>query len=456
MKLSGWGRYPAVDCKIVTPQRVKDVAELLPDGSVIARGMGRSYGDSALNSNTTVDMRQLNRLLSFDETSGQLVAETGVVLEDIINVFLLRGFFPPVTPGTKFVTLGGMIAADVHGKNHHKVGSFGNFVDWIDLLGPDNQIRRCSREENEDLFAHTIGGMGLTGIILRAAVRLKPVSSCWIKQKTVAYDNLDDLLAGLEGAEEEEYSVAWVDCLARGDKLGRSLLYIGKHAEVDELGSDIKATPLSPPKRRRFTVPMELPSFTLNKLSVGLFNRLYYQRGLSAARQANDQWALVDYDSYFYPLDSILHWNRIYGRAGLLQFQTVLPLETAKVGLSELLSETSRAGQGSFLSVLKKFGTQAPMTSSLSIPLSFPLSFPMAGYTLTLDFPVTERTKKLVDELTQIAISHGGRFYLAKDATLTETAYHQSDKRGAAMAAYRQEMGLSQRFQSQQSQRVGL
>lgn len=443
MKLAGWGRMPEAECRMITPGRASEIAGALPeDGTLIARGMGRAYGDSALNPGAVIDMRRLNRMLSFDAANGLLVAEAGVVLADIIDVFLPRGFFPPVTPGTKFVTLGGMIAADVHGKNHHQVGSLGNFIDWIELIGADNQLIRCSRDENAALFHHSIGGMGLTGVILRAALRLQRVESGWIRQKTIAYEGLEALLEGLAVFVDHPYSVAWVDCLARGGAIGRSLLYLGEHAAVDELPARHQAAPFHVPQRKRLTVPCSLPSFTLNRYSVRLFNSLIYAMGKRAAARGSE---LVDYDRYFYPLDRIHHWNRIYGRKGLMQFQTVLPPDQAAGGLHALLQATAEAGQGSFLSVLKKFGPQESA-----------FSFPMAGSTLTLDFPVNKGTMALVDKLTEIAISHGGRFYLAKDARLSAAAMAASDERAAAFAAFRRAQKLEARFSSLQSERLGL
>jgi FAD/FMN-containing dehydrogenase len=444
MKLSGWGRYPQADCAVFIPRRAAELGSILPEGRLIARGMGRAYGDSALNSAATIDMTRLNRLLSFDKSTGLLVAEAGVALSDIIDVFLPQGFFPPVTPGTKYVSLGGMIAADVHGKNHHNAGSVGNFIDWLDIVGPSGQIMRCSRDENSELFEHSIGGMGLTGVILRAAIRLKPVESCWIKQKTIACANLDELFQGFESYDNSTYSVAWVDCLSSGAGIGRSLLYVGEHAVMDDLPQRAQSQPLKPPARRRLSVPFNLPSFTLNRYSVKLFNQLYFYRGAKTG-EGTSGWELVDYESYFYPLDSILHWNRIYGRRGFLQFQTVLPLAQSRDGIEALLATTAAAGQGSFLSVLKKFGAQQSA-----------FSFPMEGYTLTLDFPARRGTFALIDKLTEIAIAHGGRFYLAKDARLTHSELMTSDKRAAEFKNFRQQHKLDERFASLQSERLRL
>jgi FAD/FMN-containing dehydrogenase len=440
MELSGWGQFPRLQCHLVRPRAEADLVAEMSSGPVIARGMGRAYGDSALCKNATIDMTAFKHMLTFDSSTGELVVEAGVVLGDIIEVFLPRGWFPPVTPGTKFVTIGGMIAADVHGKNHHKHGSFGGFVEWVDLLGPDGRVRRCSRSENSTLLGWTIGGMGLTGIILRAAFRLQPIESGWIRHQTVAAANLDQAMAAFEDAADWTYSVAWIDCLASGEKLGRSLLMLGEHASRDELKAAMRADPFVTPRRRKLRVPCNVPAWVLNRWSVNAFNATYYWKGARKPRQT-----LVDWDTYFYPLDAILDWNRIYGQRGLAQFQCVLPLAASRSGLKKLLEATSAAGQGSFLAVLKRFGAQQSC-----------FSFPMEGYTLALDFPVNSKTLALMEQLDRIAIEHGGRFYLAKDARMSAETFSKSDPRVPEFRALRQHLSFSGRFSSAQSERLRL
>lgn len=442
MKLSGWGRYPVADCAVQRPRdrQALEQAVAATQGTLIARGNGRAYGDSALNPAQTLDMRGLDRVLAFDDATGQVVAEAGVLLADLIDVFLPRGWFPAVTPGTKFVTIGGAIASDVHGKNHHKDGSFGAFVDWIDVLGADGQVRRASRSQEEDLFAWTIGGMGLTGVILRAALRLAPVRSGWIRQTMTPAPDLATAMALFEAGQDATYSVGWIDCLATGTNTGRSLVMLGEHAQEAELGAREQADRWAQRHKRAKTVPIDFPSFALNGLSVRAFNTLYYANG---KRQSGE--ALIDYDSYFYPLDAILEWNRIYGRKGFAQFQCVLPLEASQPGLTALLNQIAKSGQGSFLAVLKRMGVQRSR-----------FSFPMEGYTLALDFPMRRSTPALFAELERIAIDHGGRFYLAKDSQLTPERLRRSDPRTAAFTAMREDSGAADRFQSLQSERLGL
>ena len=440
MKLSGWGRYPVLAAQTHAPRSVEALRQLvLSKPSLIARGNGRAYGDSAINASATIETRHLNRMLAFDPASGQLVAEAGVLLGEIIAAFLPRGWFPMVTPGTKFVTLGGAIAADVHGKNHHQDGSFRTCVDWIDVMGPDGEISRCSWQNNATLFDHTLGGMGLTGIILRAALRLRPVETAWIRQTTIPAPNLKAALATFEAAQDATYSVAWIDCLGRGGNLGRSLVTLGEHALRNDVSAVRAQAPFQIMPKRKLGVPIDFPRFALNSLTVRAFNALYYKKGM---RKTGER--LVDWDSYFYPLDAILDWNRIYGRKGFAQFQCVLPLDRSEAGLTALLAEIAKAGSGSFLAVLKRFGKQKSA-----------FSFPMEGYTLALDFPVNAKTLALLERLDQITIDHAGRFYLAKDSRMSLATLRASDPRAAIFHAHRNSQGFA-RFRSAQSERLTL
>ena len=440
MILSGWGRYPRIDAKLNAPRSEQDLQALVLQGNSIARGNGRAYGDSAVSAQNTVHMRHFNRMLSFDAEQGQLVAEAGVLLADVIDAFLPRGWFSYVTPGTKFVTLGGMIAADVHGKNHHKDGSFGTYVDWIDVLISDGSVQRCSRSENTELFEWTVGGMGLTGIVLRTAIRLRHVSSAWIEQRTLVAENISHAIELFEQSHDATYSVAWIDCLQQGKSMGRSLVMLGEHADAVVVPLQYRKTPLHISPKRKLSIPVEFPSWALNSLSVRAFNALYYWNG---QRKRGQQ--LVDWDSYFYPLDAILGWNKIYGRHGFAQFQCVLPLQTADAGLRAMLSAIASAGAGSFLAVLKRFGTQNSR-----------FSFPMEGYTLALDFPVNKKTLALMERLDSITVEHGGRFYLAKDSRMSRDLFHQSEPRTQDFVSFRSDHAASSAFASAQSQRLGL
>jgi len=441
MRLSGWGRYPVLEARTHAPRSLAALQRLVgSEPSLIARGNGRAYGDSAINPAATVRMEHFDRMLAFDPASGRLVAEAGVLLGDIIAAFLPCGWFPLVTPGTRFVTLGGAIAADVHGKNHHRDGSFRACVDWIEVMGPDGTLRRCSPQQEATLFDHTLGGMGLTGIVLRAAIRLRPVETAWIRQTTLAAPDLEAALAALEAGQGASYSVAWIDCLARGPALGRSLVMLGEHATRAELPRERAAAPFDTPRRRRLSVPLDLPALALNGAGMRAFNALYYRSG---ARRAGER--LVDWEGYFYPLDAILGWNRIYGRRGFAQFQCVLPPDRTEAGLAALLAETAQAGTGSFLAVLKRFGPQESA-----------FSFPMEGWTLALDFPMGAGTLALLDRLDRIALAHGGRFYLAKDSRMSAATLRASDARVEGFRAHRDARGLTARFRSAQAERLAL
>lgn len=440
MRLSGWGRFPVADCRVALPRDEGAVAALLARGvPLIPRGNGRAYGDAALNPGMTLDMRAMDRLIAFDPETGILEAEAGALLSDVIAAFLPRGWFPAVTPGTRFVTLGGMAAADVHGKNHHRDGSFRNTVLWLDLMGQDGRVRRIGPESDPGLFDRTLGGMGLTGVILRLAIRLRPVETGWIRQVTLDAPDLDAAIAAFEENLAATYSVAWIDCLAQGRALGRSLVMLGEHALLADLPPGRRGNPLRLAPPGRLTLPFDLPGLALNRYSVGAFNRLYYHRG------RRKPLALVDWESYFYPLDAIGGWNRIYGRRGFVQFQCVLPLNSAREGLAELLRRISAAGTGSFLAVLKRFGRQDSA-----------FAFPMEGYTLALDFPARPRCLDLVRTLVPVVAAHGGRFYLAKDALLSAGELRATDPRAEGFAGARRADGGPSAFTSLLSQRLDL
>lgn len=440
MNLSGWGRYPILDAQVKNPRSEQEIFDFLAKGNAIARGNGRSYGDSSLSESNTISMKYFDRILSFNRETGQLVVEAGVILSDLIETFLPSGWFPYVTPGTKYVTVGGMIAADVHGKNHHKDGSFGRYVEWIDIVVASGEVKRCSRTENSELFEWTIGGMGLTGIILRAAIRFRPIKSAWIVQKTIAAQNIKQAIEIFEKSKDYTYSVAWIDCLKKGSGLGRSLVMLGEHASTEELPPNFVKRPLFSPLKRKVSVPFEFPNWVLNKFSVRFFNAIYFWY-----RKHQSKNQIVDWDSYFYPLDKLINWNKIYGTKGFAQYQSVVPLTQAESGLCELLETISNSGSGSFLSVLKRFGPQDSR-----------FSFPMEGYTLALDFPISNRNLNLMTELDKITMKHGGRFYLAKDARLSKQDFLKSEKRAIDFIKYRKSGVAADVYNSAQSERLGL
>jgi FAD/FMN-containing dehydrogenase len=406
-KLSGWGRCPLVKSYVSQHKSVSSIESWLQfvgRWAVLPRGAGRSYGDAALNSQGyTLLTESLNRIIDFNPQTGILRCEAGVTFKQINETFVPMGWFPAVTPGTKFPTMGGAIASDVHGKNHHVDGSFSRHVHSIKIILASGETVVCSRHENSDLFWATVGGMGLTGIITEVEIALRPVETAYINSHQVRARNLEEAFKLFDLYEPRyQYSVAWLDCLSSGRSLGRSILMFGNHATPDELPPKLKQNPLKIKQKPHFQVSFDLPSGLLNRFTVGAFNTFYYY-----LQSAKPEQFIVDYDSYFYPLDSIWSWNRLYGKRGFLQYQFVVPLETSWEAITQILSRLNCTGWGSFLTVLKRLGPQEGW-----------LSFPMPGYTMTLDIPVRQGVWEFLDELDQIIIQHKGRVYLAKDARL--------------------------------------
>lgn len=406
--VESWGRYPRVKQRAIAIGWRDEAESALGHGPILAHGLGRSYGDSCLNEGGTLLLtRGLSRFLAFDPETGLLRCEAGVSLAEILEFAVPRGFFLPVTPGTKFVTVGGAIANDVHGKNHHADGTFGRFVRRFELLRSDGRRLICSPDENETYFQATIGGLGLTGFITWAEVQLRRVPGPLILQESLKLRSLDDFFRINEASERDWlYTVAWIDCLARGRKLGRGIYYRGNHLPSSERRT-------SRPRGPRLNVPFDAPDFLLGETGVRLFNFLYYWRQLRSKKLST-----THYEPFFYPLDAIGQWNRIYGKRGLLQWQCVVPDPDVVVRLLETIS---RSRQGSFLVVLKTFG-----------PLPSPgmLSFPRPGITLALDFPnLGERTFALLDRLDALVAESGGALYPAKDARMSPELFAHSFSR---------------------------
>ena len=438
--LSGWGRYPRQIGALTAASTLDEAAGVTADGAgLIARGLGRSYGDAAIGRDATLSMTGLDRMQSFDPRTGLLATEAGVSLAEIIDCFLPRGFFPTVVPGTRFVTVGGMIASDVHGKTQHNDGTFGHHVAWLKLALPDGRILRCAPHENPELFHATIGGMGLTGTILSAGFRLKPVQSGWVRQTTHAAKNLKDAIALLRQTKDTTYTVAWIDVLARGDALGRSLILAGEHATQADLPDGYEQFP--PTRNGRLGVPVELPGWVLNTASVSAFNAVYYRRGLKKSGRTT----LVPWDSYFFPLDGIANWNRIYGTRGFVQHQCVIPNESAEQVLTAILDLLSSRGEGSFLAVLKCLGPGAGL-----------MSFPRDGLTLALDLPVSEKRLALLAEIDLLVAQAGGRIYLAKDACQSRATFSAGYPNIAKFRKIRRDVGVVDKIASKLSERLDL
>ena len=407
--LSGWGRYPVVKNTVVRPEKLEGLRALVAASSassLIARGAGRSYGDAALNgTGRTILTERLNRMLAFDEESGVLRCEAGVTLDEILTTFVPRGWFLPVTPGTRYVTVGGAVAFDVHGKNHHCDGSFSTFVHAFDLLTASGETITCSRHEQPDVFWATIGGAGLTGIITEVTFALRPIETAFVNLHTIKARHLDEALALFDEHDPAyPYSVAWIDCLASGRSLGRSLLTFATHARQADLKTPRAADPLQYHPKPWFSLPFDLPNGVLNRLTIKAFNQLYYSRQWGRERRA-----LRAIDAFFFPLDAIRHWNRMYGKRGFVQYQCVFPPDASRDALVTMLTRLSQDGWGSFLAVLKRFG---PASEAM-------LSFPMPGYTLALDMPMRDGLDAALQALNRLVRDWGGQVYLAKDAHLT-------------------------------------
>ncbi len=402
----GWGKLVGV------PQRIRwmrwrgDSLPTVPAGeSVLPRGLGRSYGDSCVNfGNTLLPTTALGRFVKLDLERGLLVAEAGVSLDEVLRVIVPHGWFAPVVPGTRFVTLGGCVANDIHGKNHHKEGTFGSHVEWLELLRSDGVRYICSATENEELFRATIGGIGLTGMILRVALRLRRISSAFIDMESVKFSELDAFFEiNAESEPQFDHTVAWIDCSAGGGALGRGHYMRGNFSQSGSLAVH------GPP---RLSVPVDFPSWALSTWSVRAFNEVYYRRQFNKVATKH-----VHYSPFFFPLDSILNWNRIYGRRGFYQYQCVIPESASREVTRDILRDIAASGMGSFLAVLKTFGSR---------PSPGMMSFPFPGTTLALDFPNQgERTRRLVARLDERVLTAGGRLYPAKDALMSaETFQH--------------------------------
>ncbi|WPP45349.1 FAD-binding oxidoreductase [Pseudomonas sp. AN-1] len=409
-KLHSWGRHPnapqtAQPCtwRADVPVCLKRLVEL--HGNTLPFGNGRSYGDSCLAaSDHVLNLRTLDRFMATDWQRGVITAEAGVTLAEILTLAIPRGWFLAITPGTQFVTLGGAIANDVHGKNHHVRGTFGTHVLRLGLQRHNEPPMCCSSQENATLFNATIGGLGLTGVITWAEIQLMPIRSSQIDTSVVRFESLAEFfILSDELDHQHEYSVAWIDCLARGKRTGRGVFMLGDHAPYGSLKID---------ERRKLSVPLTPPLSLINHLSLRAFNEIYWRihpRALGRQR--------ISYEPFFYPLDRILHWNRIYGRKGFQQYQCVIPEAVAQPALHELLNSIASSGQGSFLAVLKRCGNIA--SPGL-------LSFPLAGSSLALDFPQKAELGSLFARLDAIVHEAGGRLYPAKDAHMAAEDFRRA------------------------------
>jgi decaprenylphospho-beta-D-ribofuranose 2-oxidase len=432
MRISGWGRHPIHDATMMSVSSTLSAQAALkadPELVLIPRGMGRSYGDSALAS-VVIDTTRLNHLLAFDDSTGLLRCGAGVTFKDILDVFVPRGWFIPAVPGTRFITVGGAIASDVHGKGHHQEGSFSSHLRAVNVLLGSGEMIECSPVVHQDLFKATCGGMGLTGVITEATIQLQRIGSAYLRETTVKSDSLVETIRILRERDTANYSVAWLDCLTTGAQRGRGLVMSGEFLVDGKLA----ARPASGPG-----IPVDFPEGLLNRTTMRLFNTFYYHRKLRRETSRD-----CHYTTFFFPLDAIGQWNRIYGRSGFVQYQFVVPTDREDA-LDEVHRRIVASGRGSFLAVLKSFGPGN----------DHPLSFPMAGLTLAVDFRWEPALASWLDELDAIVVEAGGRIYLTKDCRMSLEVFRRAYPQWTSFVETRHRYH-GDRFQSLQSRRLGL
>ena len=436
-KISGWGLYPQIDAEISAANFTSDLMQHSPSDTFIPQGNRRSYGDACL-ANHVISTLPLNHFLEFDQNRGLIKCEAGITINDILLFIIPHGFFLPVTPGTKNPTIGGCLAADIHGKNHHKEGSIANFTKEFELVLTDGTKVRCSRTEETELFWATLGGMGLTGTIYSATLSLKKITSSYIKTRILKIKNLDSLCDYFTMAQyEQTYSVAWIDTLS--NELGKSLLMLGEHVDHTKIKNSTKLTLHS---QKEWNIPFFFPTFALNYLSMKIFNTIFYNKQVRS-----DRSTIIHYDPYFYPLDSIGSWNRVYGRKGFLQYQFVVPFDGGQDIMRSFLKKTSERGMLSFLSILKTLGNESGGL----------LSFPKPGYTLALDIPL--KNKNIIgflSGLTKEITRGGGRIYLAKDAIISKDDFNYMYPKFKDFKRIKKACDPHKRLRSLQSDRLGI
>jgi FAD/FMN-containing dehydrogenase len=408
--IAGWGNYPRAEVVEYSPSRLSECPDD-GDTAYLARGLGRSYGDAGLPAAgvESLNTQFLKQLISFDPETGILEAEAGISLADILRYFVPKGFFLPVTPGTKFVTLGGAVASNVHGKNHHHKGSIENFVKKLRVRTPTGTFE-CSPTVRPDLFRGTVSGYGLTGLIETVTLQMRPIETSYFRTLNVPARNLDELFALFEQHDQTyEFSAAWIDTLAKGRSMGRAVLFLGEHAKRDELSSKQARDPYKLPNNLDLNVPIMAPSGLLNPFTLKFFNQ-----GVYSIKKQGTTERIEDYDTFFYPLDWFHNWNRAYGRRGFLQYQYIIPDPHGVEGTRACLEFLSRHKIGSFLSVLKRYGDDHPI-----------IPFAKSGYGLAMDLPFRHDTLPLLEELDKIVIRYGGRVYLSKDARLSGSTFRE-------------------------------
>lgn len=439
-KLAGWGNFPVTASYNFYPSTEKEVLKTVKQGNLVPRGLGRSYGDQAINENGRVAIcTHLNHFLDWNENEGILECEAGVSLEEIINVFGPKGWLPMICPGTKFVTIGGAIANDIHGKAHHVDGSFFNCVISFTVMLASGEVVTASRTEHADLFEASFGGLGLLGVILTAKIRLRKIETTYFKQKSIKVKNLEEMLKALEEYSHFNYSVAWVDPLAKGSKLGSGVLTVGNAAGLNDLPASLRKEPLKLHKKSKLTVPFFLPGFLLNSITVRMLNRVI-------AFVQNSPKEFIHYEKFFFPLDMINNWNKGYGKRGFIQYQFVIPPgpEGAE-NVRKIIQMIASSGCTPFLNVFKKMGHGQGI-----------LSFPFEGYTLAIDFPVTKNLHAFTKKMDAEVLKAGGRIYLGKDSMLDKEMFQAMYPQYDQWLAIKRKYDPENVFTSDIGRRLGL
>ena len=436
--LSGWGRNKKFKGNCLSPTSINELREIVSThkGKLIARGNGRAYGDAGISQGLTISMLNLNLIEEFNSKSGELIAQSGLLIDQVIKNYMSKGWFPFVVSGTKFITLGGAIAGDIHGKNHHKAGSFGDHVNWIELMDFNGKLIKCSKNSNAELFNWTLGGHGLTGIVTKCSISLKKISSSWISAETIINNNLQETLDSFEKYDEKEYSVAWLDSSATSKNTGRSILFVGEFAKPFQLEkkSLFKNSPM-----RFIKIYDFFPSFIINYRSFKALNFLYFY-----FHKIFKKKKLKPLDSFFFPLDNIDNWNKVYGSKGFFQIQFVMDEEKFKKALPKVLDLLKEHHSCSFVSVLKKFKSFRKDS----------LSFPKPGFTLSLDFKSDQRNQQLAQEIIQMISEHNGSFYLAKDSNLTPEIFLNTQSNLKEFISFLKQSDSINHFSSELSNRL--
>jgi len=432
MIINGWGRYPKIDANLFSPENKSECFDYIKKNSLIPRGSGRSYGDSA-NADNVLQSLKINKVLKFDKINGIITCEAGVKFRDLISIILPEGWFFPVTPGTSFITIGGAIAADVHGKNHHIEGSFSDYILNIDMILGSGNFVSVSREILPDLFYATCGGMGLTGFIFSATIKLKRITSSKIIQSTQAYKSLDEVFESFIRFSSTNYTVAWLDTIATGKNFGRSIFFLGDHANDNDFVTE-KFKPLN--------LPMKLGSFFINKYTMNIFNEIYYKKNSIGSKNKR----LININNFFYPLDKIKKWNLVYGNTGFIQYQFVIPKENSVLNLKKIFKTINDNNEFSSLAILKLLGKENNNY----------LSFPMEGLTLALDFKFSNSIMKLTKLLDEMIVDMNGKIYLAKDSLMSENIFKKIYLKWNEFEKVRYKYSAIGKFSSTQSRRLGL